>query len=120
MEGSSHGGSQQKPASKPSTVTVRVVVDSSAADGSVSASKTLTFEKGASAYDALCGLGLTVNASQSAYGVYVSGIGGLAEKTYGGQDGWKYSVNGTVPGMSCSSYKLSDGDVVRWFYALDA
>ena len=86
----------------------------------MSASSTLVFEKGATAYDALCGLGLSVNASNTAYGVYVSAIGGLAEKEHGGSSGWKYSVNGAYPGKSSSAYVLSDGDVVVWQYVLSA
>ncbi len=106
------GGSQE-----PAAITVRVVVDSSAANGSVSADTTVTFEEGATAYDALCSTGLSVNARDSGFGVYVAGIGGLAEFDYGGESGWKYSVNGSMPGYSSSSYTLHDGDVVRWVYA---
>lgn len=112
------GGSQQAPV--PNTVTVSVSVSSLAVGGPVSASSTLVFEKGATAYDALCGLGLSVNASNTAYGVYVSAIGGLAEKEHGGSSGWKYSVNGAYPGKSSSAYVLSDGDVVVWQYVLSA
>lgn len=116
--GNTAGGGQQTAV--PNTVTVAVSVSSSAVGSPVSASSTLTFEKGATVYDALCGLGLSVNASSTAYGVYVSAIGGLAEKEHGGSSGWKYSVNGTYPGTSCSAYVLSDGDVVVWQYALSA
>lgn len=112
-QGSSQGGSEQ-----PQTITVRVSVDSSQGSGAVSASTTLSFAvgSGATAYDALCGTGLSINASMGSMGVYVAAIGGLAEKDYGGQSGWKYSVNGVDPGMSCSAYVLSDGDVVAWRY----
>ena len=117
--GSATGGSGSS-SSTPDTVTVRISVDSSAADGRVSASKTVTFEQGATVYDALCALGLSVSASDGPFGVYVSAIGGLAEKEFGGQSGWKYSVNGSEPSEACSKYVLSDGDVVRWYYALEA
>ena len=84
----------------------------------VSASGTYTFEKGATAYDALCALGISVNASGSQFGVYVSAIGGLAEKEHGATSGWLYTVNGAQPTSAASSYVLSDGDVVRWVYSV--
>ena len=77
---------------------------------------TFTFNEGATVYDALCALGLSVNAHGSSYGTYVSAIGGLAEKQYGGTSGWMYSVNGTTPMTACSNYVLSNGDNVVWYY----
>ena len=76
-----------------------------------------TFEQGATVYDALMACGLSVNASSTPLGIYVNAIGGLAEKEYPGESGWKYSVNGEVIMRSCDSVVLQDGDVVRWFYA---
>ncbi|MEE0454813.1 MAG: DUF4430 domain-containing protein, partial [Collinsella sp.] len=52
----------------------------------------------------------------SSYGTYVSAIGGLAEKQYGGTSGWMYSVNGTTPMTACSNYVLSNDDNVVWYY----
>lgn len=105
------GGSQQ-----PGYVTVTVSVTSSAVGNPVSSSGTFTFNKGATAYDALCALGLSVNAHGSSYGTYVAAIGGLAEKEYGGTSGWMYSVNGVAPNTACSNYVLSNGDSVVWYY----
>ena len=105
------GGSQQ-----PGYVTVTVSVTSSAVGNPVSSGGTFTFNEGATAYDALCALGLSVNAHGSSYGTYVSAIGGLAEKQYGGTSGWMYSVNGTTPMTACSNYVLSNGDNVVWYY----
>lgn len=102
---------------QPATVTVSVTVDSSAADGRVSGGANPTFEQGATVYDALMACGLSVNASSTPLGIYVSAIGGLAEKEYPGESGWKYSVNGEVIMRSCDSIVLQDGDVVRWFYS---
>lgn len=115
---SSSGSSQnsQSAASSSNTVTVSVSVSSSAADGRVSGSAHPTFKKGATAYDALCATGLSISTKNSQYGIYVSAIGGLAEFEYGGKSGWMYSVNGSAPNVSCSSYKLKDGDVVSWYY----
>ena len=114
---SSAGGSSQPSASAPAgTVTVYVSVSSSAVGNPVSSGGTFTFNQGATVYDALCACGLSMNASNTGYGLYVSAIGGLAEKEHGGHSGWMYSVNGAVPMTACSNYVLSNGDSVSWYY----
>ena len=105
------GGSQQS-----GYVTVTVAVTSSAVGNPVSSGGTFTFNEGATVYDALCALGLSVNAHGSSYGTYVAAIGGLAEKEHGGTSGWMYSVNGTTPMTACSNYVLKNGDNVVWYY----
>ena len=107
----SQGGSQES-----CHVTVTVSVTSSAVGNPVSSGGTFTFNKGATPYDALCALGLSINARPSSYGTYVAAIGGLAEKQYGGTSGWMYSVNGSTPMTACSNYVLSNGDNVVWYY----
>lgn len=107
-------GGAQKPA--PKTVTVSISVDSSAVGGPVSGSGTFTFEEGATVYDALCALGLSIGSQDSIHGVYVSSINGLAEKEHGASSGWMYAVNGKLPNMACSAYKLVDGDFIQWRY----
>ena len=104
-------GSQQ-----PGYVTVTVSVTSNAVGNPVSSGGTFTFNEGATAYDALCALGLSVNAHGSSYGTYVAAIGGLAEKEHGSTSGWMYSVNGVTPNTACSNYVLSNGDSVVWYY----
>lgn len=111
--GGGDGAGQQ-----PQTVTISVSIDSSSVGSPVSASGTYTFERGATAYDALCALGVSVNAGNTGFGVYVSAIGGLAEKEHGATSGWLYTVNGTQPATAASNYELSDGDVVRWVYSV--
>lgn len=112
---SSNGG-QPAPEQAPHTVSVSISVSSSVVGGPVSGSGSFEFEEGATVYDALMALNLSVNAQNSATGIYVAGIGGLAEKQHGGQSGWKYSVNGVDANMSCAAYVLHDGDVVAWRY----
>ena len=107
-------GGGQKPA--PKTVTVSISVDSSAVGGPVYGSGTFTFEEGATVYDALCALGLSIGSQDSIHGVYVSSINGLAEKEHGASSGWMYAVNGKLPNMACSAYKLVDGDFIQWRY----
>lgn len=117
---SSNGGNAssggQSGSQESSYITVTVSVTSSAVGNPVSSGDTFTFNEGATVYDALCALGLSVNAHGSSYGTYVSAIGGLAEKQYGGTSGWMYSVNGTTPMTACSNYVLSNGDNVVWYY----
>lgn len=105
------GGSQES-----NYVTVTVSVTSSAVGNPVSSGGTFTFNEGATVYDALCALGLSVNAHGSSYGTYVAAIGGLAEKEHGTTSGWMYSVNGVTPMTACSNYVLSNGDNVVWYY----
>lgn len=105
------GGSQES-----NYVTVTVSVTSSAVGNPVSSGGTFTFNEGATVYDALCALGLSVNAQGSSYGTYVSAIGGLTEKQHGGKSGWMYSVNGVTPNTACSNYVLKNGDNVVWYY----
>ena len=117
---SSNGGNAssggQSGSQESNYVTVTVSVTSSAVGNPVSSGGTFTFNEGATVYDALCALGLSVNAHGSSYGTYVSAIGGLAEKQHGGTSGWMYSVNGTTPMTACSNYVLSNGDHVVWYY----
>lgn len=116
----SNGGSastgNQSGSQQPGYVTVTVSVTSSAVGNPVSSGGTFTFNEGATVYDALCALGLSVNAHGSSYGTYVAAIGGLAEKEHGSTSGWMYSVNGVTPMTACSNYVLSNGDNVVWYY----
>lgn len=105
------GGSQQS-----GYVTVTVSVTSSAVGNPVSSGGTFTFNEGATPYDALCALGLSINARGTSYGTYVAAIGGLAEMEHGAKSGWMYSVNGVTPNTACSNYILKNGDTVVWYY----
>ena len=48
--------------------------------------------------------------------MYVSAIGGLAERQHGPMSGWIFSVNGVEPSVACSAYTLSAGDSIVWTY----
>ncbi len=102
-------------ASADSRLTVTVTVDGSAA-GAGSSSATVALEQGATVYDALKATGVSINATDTQYGIYVSSIGGLAEKEHGSSSGWMYSVNGVTPMTSCGNYTLKNGDSVVWYY----
>ena len=47
---------------------------------------------------------------------YIEGINYLYEFDGGNLSGWMYKVNGWFPNYGCSSYYLSDGDVIEWVY----
>ena len=47
---------------------------------------------------------------------YFSSIGGEKEATFGGWDGWQYTVNGEYPSVYAGDYSLEDGDEIVWFY----
>ena len=47
---------------------------------------------------------------------YIEGINHLYEFDCGEQSGWMYKVNEWFPNYGCSSYELSDGDVIVWCY----
>ena len=100
-------GTSSAPAQpvKSSEVTVRV-----SAGGS---SGKLTLAKGSTVYDALLALGVSVNAENTEYGVYVTSINGVAEDA---NHGWTYTVNGSMPNVSASGYRVSDGDSIVWTY----
>ena len=50
---------------------------------------------------------------------YIEGINYLYEFDGGNLSGWMYKVNGWFPNYGCSSYYLSDGDVIEWLYTCD-
>lgn len=108
----SHGSSEDENNSNGQAITVNVSVYGHG----VSGGGTFTFEPGATVYDALMACGLSVNAKNTVYGIYVAAIGGVAEKQYGDKSGWLYAVNGVTPNIACSGYVLENGDNVSWFY----
>ena len=114
--GTATGDPAPSGASRPARITVTIVVDGTSA-GANASSATLSLEQGSTVYDALASSGVAFDARQTGYGMYVSSIAGLAEKEHGGMSGWMYSVNGATPDVACSSYVLSDGDSIYWWYA---
>lgn len=100
------------------TVNVQVIgVDSTLMSGS------LSLEKNTSVYSALKTLasqqGVSISTSGFGSTIYVRGIGGLYEFDYGGNSGWLYMVNGVKPNYGAYSYKLNDGDTIKWYYTTD-
>lgn len=58
--------------------------------------------------------GLNLKTRGSVFGTYVYGIGNIEEKICGNSSGWMYSVNNVFSGQSASSYRLKDGDKIKW------
>lgn len=121
--GSGGGASSGSGSQQPAGLSVAVSIDSSAAGSPVSLVTTVTLKEGATAYDALLAAaqqaGLSVNASPSQFGMYVKGIGGLAEFDRGDESGWTYYVNGVFINNAASGTVLSNGDAVSWVYVTE-
>lgn len=83
---------------------------------------TVEFEDGETVFDLLsrvcasAGIPLEYSWTPLYDSYYVEGIGNLYEFDCGDNSGWMYQVNGWFPNYGCSSYTLSDGDVVVWRY----
>ncbi|HCW53923.1 MAG TPA: hypothetical protein DG753_09335 [Clostridium sp.] len=48
--------------------------------------------------------------------VYISSLGGQAEKEHGSGSGWMVRVNGYLIDRSAGAWKVKDGDDIDWFY----
>lgn len=115
---SNNSSSSQQPTNGKITVNMQVIgVDSTLMSG------TLSLEKNTSVYSALKTLaaqkGVSISTSGFGASTYVRGIGGLKEFDYGGNSGWLYMVNSIKPSYGAYSYKLNDGDTVKWYYTTD-
>jgi len=94
-------------------------------DGVILAEKTVVFYEGESVFDVL----LRETKSNKIHmefvnvpiynSAYIEAIGNLYEFDCGEISGWMYKVNGWFPNYGCSSYYLSDGDVIEWVYTCD-
>lgn len=105
-----------EPAAAPSTISVMVRVDASAAGSGTLASGNVNVKPGASVLDALRASGVSTNVQNTALGSYVAAIGGIAEKDHGARSGWVYTVDGASPSTSAANYKLKGGESVVWKY----
>lgn len=96
-------------------------------DGVILKESVYPIEEGSTAFDVLLAA-VTQNKIQIDYQggdaniydtIYIRGIQYLYEFSCGPLSGWTYSVNGEFPDIGCSSYILSDGDLVEWLYTCD-
>ena len=97
-------------------ISVQVVVDSSAADGSVSYDGTVELAEGATVLDAIEATGLELDVQDSDYGAFVNAIDGLATGDAGDSSGWGYDLNGEMVMESADVATVADGDVLTWTY----
>ena len=125
-DGSAAGSTVAAPAGSASTdapatsddaqISVQVVVDSSAADGSVSYDGTVELAEGATVLDAIEATGLKLDVQDSDYGAFVNAIDGLATGDAGDSSGWGYDLNGEMVMESADVATVADGDVLTWTY----
>lgn len=89
-------------------------------DGVILDEYTATYNKKTTAYDLLSDAckenNISVSSEKTSFGMYVSGINNLDEFDCGQQSGWTYYVNGKMPNVACSAYKLKNGDKVVFSY----
>ena len=57
---------------------------------------------------------LNLKIRKSPFGAYITGIKYIEEKICGNSSGWMYSVNNDFPGQNAGSYRLKDGDNIKW------
>ncbi len=77
---------------------------------------TVRLSQGATAFDALMASDAEVTSEESAYGIYVTAIDGLANGSEGPSSGWTYTVNGEMPTESADVHRLASSDEVRWTF----
>ena len=120
---------KQSGTTKKNTIAVSLTIECSQAVGKVEGVPSsgyflsgvkVNIVPGENVYTALCAAceenGVSMVASNTMYGMYVSSIGGLAEKEVGKMSGWTYTVNGKYPPKACDKYELSDGDTICFIY----
>lgn len=91
-------------------------------DGYILSNKKMTVSKGNTVYDVLkeaCSEnGIRLTASNSTFGIYVSGINNIDEKDCGKNSGWTYWVNGNMPMVTCGKYTVNNGDEIKFSYVV--
>lgn len=91
-------------------------------DGYILSNKKMTVSKGDTVYDVLkeaCSEnGIRLTASNSTFGIYVSGINNIDEKDCGKNSGWTYWVNGNMPMVTCGKYTVNNGDEIKFSYVV--
>ena len=85
-------------------------------DGVIYETKEVKFTEGESCFDILErelkneGILIESSITPATKSVYIEGINNLYEFDCGKQSGWMYTVNGDVPNVSCSEYKIKEND----------
>lgn len=91
-------------------------------DGYILSNKKMTISKDDTVYDVLkeaCSEnGIRLTASNSTFGIYVSGINNIDEKDCGKNSGWTYWVDGNMPMVTCGKYTVNNGDEIKFSYVV--
>ncbi|WP_456370158.1 DUF4430 domain-containing protein [Geoglobus sp.] len=61
--------------------------------------------------------GFSIRIKEMSWGPFVSCIAGKCEGSEGATSGWMYQVNGNTPMVGANEYRVSDGDVVVWYFS---
>ncbi len=86
--------------------------------------KSVTVKEGSTVYHvftaALENTGITYEGAETGYVTSMTKDGKtLGEFTNGANSGWLYKVNGKLPDVGMTDYKVSGGDSVLWYYTTD-
>lgn len=90
--------------------------------GTILGTTSVSFSEGETVFDVLqrvcnsAGIQLEYSWTPIYNSYYIEGLNHLYEFDCGNESGWMYKVNGWFPNYGCSSYYLSDGDVIVWCY----
>ena len=91
-------------------------------DGVILSACEVSFEEGESVFDVtrrLCQekkIPFEFSLAPVYHTAYIEGIYNLYEFDCGSGSGWVYVVNGALPSVGCSDWKLQNGDTVEWMY----
>lgn len=94
-------------------------------NGVILAAKEVSYEDGNSVFDVLKAvtkkeqIHLEFVMTPAYNSAYIEGINNIYEFDGGELSGWTYRVNGKVPGVGCSEYKVKNGDVIEFLYTCD-
>ncbi|MCM1286315.1 MAG: DUF4430 domain-containing protein [Acetobacter sp.] len=107
----------KKKLDKPISVTFTLL----GLDGTTMISKTTenSFTKGATVFEVFKKLLADNNMYYTAKGSYVSSVNGLAEKDYGGNSGWMYTVGKVFVNSYMNAQELSGGEDIVVMYVRD-
>lgn len=120
--GSGSGTKPSNPPEENDDITVDVTIRPDV--GYWMKNKYVTVDEGATVYHAfvkaLEGSGITQEGAESGYVSSMTYKGKtLGEFTLGENAGWLYKVNGELPNVGLTSYKIEDGDSILWYYTED-
>lgn len=85
-------------------------------DGVILDKMTISIQEGSKVYDVLMMATKMGNITIDSEPNYIISINQLAQMDVGNLSGWMYWVNDVKPSYGCSSYKVLEGDKIKWQY----